>query len=90
MSPLYFGLSAAGTNTAIIVYEPANKPAAPTPQIARPMIRATELGAAPNTFQKSVFWLLSRANGEKGRGKKRTAHHAAQLEKPNRNKIGPF
>jgi hypothetical protein len=47
ISPLYFGLSAEGTRTAIMVYEPEKRPAAPIPHIARPMIRAVELGAAP-------------------------------------------
>jgi hypothetical protein len=30
-----------------MVYEPEKRPAAPIPHIARPMIRAVELGAAP-------------------------------------------
>lgn len=48
IKPLYFGRSAGETRTAIIVYEPAKRPAAPMPHIARPMMRATELGAAPD------------------------------------------
>ena len=51
--PLYFGRSAGETRTAMIVYEPAKRPAAPMPHIARPMMRATELGAAPDA--KSAF-----------------------------------
>jgi hypothetical protein len=31
----------------MMVYEPENSPAAPTPHIARPMIKAVEFGAAP-------------------------------------------
>jgi hypothetical protein len=48
INPLYFGRSAEGTRTAMMVCEPENSPAAPIPHIARPMIKATELGAAPD------------------------------------------
>lgn len=55
MSPLYFGRLAGDTKTAIIVYEPAKRPAAPTPHTARPIIRATELGAAPKPTSNLSF-----------------------------------
>jgi hypothetical protein len=47
IKPLYFGRSAGEFRTAMMVYEPAKRPAAPIPHIARPSIRAKELGAAP-------------------------------------------
>ena len=47
ISPEYIGLLTRGTAYAIMTRAPENIPADPTPATARPMIKATEVGAAP-------------------------------------------
>lgn len=47
ISPVNIGLFTSGTAYAIMTRAPENIPADPTPATARPMIRATEVGAAP-------------------------------------------
>ena len=77
----------------MMVYEPENNPAAPTPHIARPMIRAVELGAAPVRSRLSAKRLLStkeeQNSGEEGR-RKRTADYTAQLEEEEGGEISPL
>jgi len=51
MSPLYIGLFANGTDSAIISIAPENTPAAPSPATARPTISAFAFGAAPHTTE---------------------------------------
>lgn len=47
MTPMYVGRWRSGTVTEIIRMAPEKIPAAPTPAIARPMIKAVEFGAMP-------------------------------------------
>jgi len=49
MIPMYAGRFLRGTVFATIRIAPLKIPAAPTPAIARPMMRAVELGATPQT-----------------------------------------
>lgn len=49
ISPTYMGLLASGTICAIITVAPENMPADPIPAIARPTMKASELGAPPQT-----------------------------------------
>jgi len=47
MNPVYIGRLTSGTEYATIMSAPENIPALPTPAMARPTMRAIELGAIP-------------------------------------------
>ena len=47
MKPVYTGLFSSGDELANIISAPENKPEAPRPAMARPTMRAIELGATP-------------------------------------------
>lgn len=49
--PVKIGLLTKGTAYAMMTRAPEKIPADPTPAIARPMMRATEVGAAPQTTE---------------------------------------
>lgn len=48
---VYMGLLRSGTSGSMIMAEPEKMPAAPRPAMARPMMKTTELGAAPQTAE---------------------------------------
>jgi hypothetical protein len=48
MNPVYIGRFARGTEYATMIRAPENRPAEPSPAIARPMINAIEFGAIPH------------------------------------------
>lgn len=49
MTPVYIGRLEGSTTKATIMYAPVPMPAHPIPAIARPIMRASELGAAPHS-----------------------------------------
>ena len=48
---VYMGLLRRGTSGSMIMADPEKMPAAPRPAIARPTMKAIELGAAPQTAE---------------------------------------
>jgi hypothetical protein len=46
-APMYAGLTESGVVMATMMRHPANTPAHPTPAMARPTIKTSELGATP-------------------------------------------
>ena len=51
LKPIYKGLFSSGTVCIIKITDPAVIPAEPIPAIARPNMKAVELGAAPQTAE---------------------------------------
>jgi hypothetical protein len=53
MRPVYDGLDRRGTEFAMIKIAPEKSPAEPTPAMARPTIRAVDVGAIPQMKEPS-------------------------------------
>ena len=51
MMPVYVGRCRSGTAKEMMRIAPVNMPAAPRPAIARPIIKAVDVGAAPQTAE---------------------------------------